>query len=91
VPVGTDACPGTAAGAVVDDVGCSVDQLCPCENEWKNHGQYVSCVSNATNELVEAGIITEDEAGVIKSAAGKSDCGKKETQGRRIMRMMRML
>ena len=40
----------TLPGEVVDDTGCSIDELCPCENAWKNHGAYVSAVSRVTNE-----------------------------------------
>jgi hypothetical protein len=58
--------------------GCSVSQLCPCDGQWKNHGAYVSCVAHATNDFVAAGLITEEEKDAIVSAAGSSDCGKKQ-------------
>jgi hypothetical protein len=45
----------------------------------------VSCVEHATNEFVEAGIITEEEKDVIQSEAGASDCGKKAEGGRRVL------
>lgn len=72
-----DACPGTAPGAVVDAAGCSIDQLCVCEADWKNDGQYVSCVAHASEDFLEQGLITEDEKDAIVSAAGQSDCGDK--------------
>ena len=45
VPDAFDLCPGTPPGAVVDASGCSIDQLCPCNGPWKNHGEYVSSVA----------------------------------------------
>jgi len=71
-----DDCPDTPAGEVVNSSGCSVDQSCPCDNAWKNHGQYVSCVAHATEEMVADGIITGAEKGAIVSSSAKSSCGK---------------
>jgi hypothetical protein len=71
-----DACSGTKAGAKVNPVGCSMEQLCPCVY-WKNHGEYVSCIAHAKKEFVAAGILTEQEAAEIQKAAAQSDCGKK--------------
>jgi N-acetyl-gamma-glutamylphosphate reductase len=50
---------------------------CPCDDDWKNHGAYVKCVAHALDELVDDGLLTEDEADAIQSASGSSDCGKK--------------
>ena len=55
----------------------SIDLACACE-ESKNHGQYVSCVANATKELVAVDRISNKERKDIIKAAAKSDCGKKE-------------
>jgi hypothetical protein len=30
-----DACPDTPPGTVVNDAGCSIEQLCPCDGPWK--------------------------------------------------------
>jgi uncharacterized protein YegL len=73
---GTDQCPGTQAGAIVDANGCAIAQLCPCVNNWNNHGAYVSCVSHAANDFVAAGLITNAQKGAIVSAAAQSSCGK---------------
>jgi hypothetical protein len=77
-----DACPGTTSGVNVDMDGCSgeqnVDLACRCDNDWKNHGEYVSCVAHAAQEQVEAGLISEAEKGVIVSNTAKSGCGKKK-------------
>jgi len=77
-----DDCANTADGDVADDAGCSVADYCPCDADmdgdgWKNHGKYVSCVSNTNEDFVDAGLLTEDEADDIQSDAGSSDCGHK--------------
>lgn len=50
----------------------SLDEACPCDADWKSHGQYVSCVAHWANEYAA----DEDEHGEIVSEAGRSDCGK---------------
>lgn len=57
---------------------CSVNQICPCENDWKNHGKYVQCVSHAAEDCLLAGLITGEEKGCLVSTAAKSECGKKK-------------
>jgi hypothetical protein len=78
VPDGADQCLDTGSGEVVDGDGCSIAQLCPCENAWRNHGAYVSCVSTAAENLLDLGLIDETEKGAIVSEAGASQCGKKK-------------
>jgi hypothetical protein len=56
----------------------SIDSACPCDDGWKNHGQYVSCVANATKELVAVDRISNKERKDIIKEAAKSDCGKKD-------------
>ncbi len=73
-----DACVPTANGEVVDIMGCSIAQLCPCDNPWKNHGAYVSCVAQAAEEFEGVGLITGAEKDAIVSEAGQSNCGKKK-------------
>lgn len=81
----TDVCPDTASGAVVDQNGCSGEQnvanACNCagpaaDTPWKNHGKYVSCVAKASNAQANNGLLTDDGASTLISAAGQSDCGK---------------
>jgi len=74
---GADDCPSTAPGEIVDQTGCSIANLCPCDNNWKNHGTYVSCVAHAAKDFVAAGLLAERQKGVIISTAGKSTCGRK--------------
>jgi YVTN family beta-propeller protein len=83
VPNGTDICAFTPAGTPVDAAtGCSIAQLCPCAGprgttqSWKNHGQYVSCVSQSAQSFVQQGLITAAQKNAIVSAAGQSSCGK---------------
>jgi len=79
----TDQCEFTALGEIVDpDTGCPLDQPCPCEgphgstSPWKNHGKYVSCVTQSAESLVQQGLMTEAEKDDIVSSAAESDCGK---------------
>jgi hypothetical protein len=79
-----DACNETMIGAFVDENGCSgrqnIDMACPCDINpaWKNHGQYVSCVSNTAEEQLDLGLINQAEKSEIVSEQAKSDCGKKK-------------
>ena len=71
-----DDCLGTPTGEIVDASGCSISQICPCD-EFKNHGQYVSCTARAVEDFVQSGIITEVEADMIVETAAHTSCGKK--------------
>lgn len=77
-----DQCLNTMPGDVVNESGCSIVELCPCEhpdggNKWKNHGAYVSCVAHVTHDFLEGGIISELQRVSIVSEAGQSECGHK--------------
>jgi len=63
--------PSLVAAAVED-----IASLCPCENDWKNHGKYVSCIAKAGNDLELN--YNEDELDEAISIAAQSDCGKKK-------------
>ena len=76
VPDGADLCPGTPAGEVVNTSGCSIAQLCPCNGPWKNHGEYVSCVTHTSQDFENAGLITNQQRAAIVSQAAQSSCGK---------------
>jgi len=73
-----DQCLNTTPGTLVNSVGCSLAQLCPCETNWKNHGAYVSCVSRVANDFRDAGLIGDTEQGNIVSIAAESVCGMKK-------------
>lgn len=70
-----DACPETESGAVVDDNGCSLDQICPCM-EFKNHGRYVSCITRAGEDFVQQNLLTRSDVALIITTAAQSQCSK---------------
>jgi probable HAF family extracellular repeat protein len=70
-----DSCPDTVLGDIVNTAGCSISDLCPCDNEWKNHGAYVKCVTHASEDFVANGLISEIDKNYIVSDAGASECG----------------
>lgn len=82
-----DFCAATAAGASVDAQGCSgvqlITQACPTAGPYRNHGAYVSCVSNSAEDAVEAGLLTDAEADVIISTAAKSTVGMPPKSGKK--------
>jgi len=82
-----DQCPGTMENEVVNSDGCSIADLCPCsdpidDDNWKNHGEYVSCVAKISKSFVEQGLITKFEKGLIVSEAARSTCGYKKDYSR---------
>ena len=56
----------------------NVDIACPCNYAWNNHGDFMQCVVNAAKAEVAAGLITEDQKGLLVSENAKSDCGSKK-------------
>jgi len=82
VPDDQDQCPDTLSGAVVNEHGCSIDQLVPCAGPatggtWRNHRQYVAALIAAADAFLAGGLITADERDAVVRAARRSDCGKK--------------
>ena len=61
---------------VVNAEGCSISTLCPCIITWKNHGTFVKCVDNVSDEFVAAGLISVEEQNVLVDEAAKSICGR---------------
>ena len=77
-----DDCPDTPPGTVVNESGCSMDQLASCAGPgdgevWKNHGQYVKAVVKVANAFQQAGLISPQEERLIVQTAIESNCGKK--------------
>lgn len=77
-----DLCPETPPGTIVNPrTGCSIAQLCPCLGNrttgvpWRNHGQYVRCVTSASMEFTNFGLITRAERARTIAAASRSSCG----------------
>jgi len=57
------------------DEDCDGNVICDSSATWKNHGQFVSCVANEAEALLDAGLITEEEKDAIVSAAAHSTVG----------------
>lgn len=82
VPDVVDQCPDTPACTIVDEQGCSIEQLVPCDGPvtggaWRNHGEYVSTIAHVTKDFEDQGLITAEQRSEIVSMAAQSDCGKK--------------
>jgi len=71
-----DICRGTPLDLPITEQGCSGDQWvaveCPTDGVYANHGAYVSCVVAVANDLKSDGVVTNQEAARIKSAAAKA-------------------
>jgi hypothetical protein len=80
-----DVCPNTPPGSIVNAEGCTgidvVEAACPVLGSYKNHGAFVSCVSNAVEGEVAAGLLTEEEGDAVVSAAAQSNVGKPAKSG----------
>lgn len=59
--------------------GCNIADLLDsaCTGDFKNHGQFVSCITHAATELRKAGIISNNErSALVKAAAQSKKSGK---------------
>ncbi|MCI5223070.1 MAG: hypothetical protein D3924_10440 [Candidatus Electrothrix sp. AR4] len=76
-----DECPETKLGALVDEVGCSGEQLvdltCPCDDEW-GPGQYIRCVTRSSKKQSRTGLITKRERRTIILPRFRNGCGTNE-------------
>jgi len=75
VPDDYDECPDTPPGAIVDANGCSIEQLCRCDGNWRNRAQYVRCVIRVTAQFQREGLITASGRRAVVREALRSDCG----------------
>jgi hypothetical protein len=73
--------------AVVADVAAQVEAACPCAGKtspsgevtaWKNHGQYVSCVTRERNRLAKQLGLSKSCVRQTTRCAARSTCGKRE-------------
>lgn len=74
----TDACPGTPMDVAVGEDGCSGTQYVarvvgPCAG-YRNHGQYVSAVTQASTEALSAGLLSHEEKAVLTRTAARNSC-----------------
>ena len=66
-----------------EDIGVQVDMVCPPDDDYRNHGAYVSCVAHAATEFLRTfrECFTEEEIegvhGCVVSQRAKTDVGKK--------------
>jgi hypothetical protein len=68
----------TSVNNTVGDDGCTLqDHVNACAAKAKNHGAYVSCVTNLANELKAAGFITNAQKVEMTKGAAQSKTGKK--------------
>jgi hypothetical protein len=59
-----------------------IAERCPCDAQWANHGQYVSCVARAVNDLRRRGLLGAGEgAGIVSRAARNQLCGLPQSCG----------
>jgi hypothetical protein len=78
VPDEVDQCLPTAPGEVVDETGCSVADLCPCDRKWKDSSAHLACTVSTASRFAAAGLITPSEALMLSLAAVEAKCGKVE-------------
>jgi hypothetical protein len=69
-----DKCHETVVGQAVNEQGCSVGDICDCWYPWKNHGEYVSCVTKTSQDFVKAGLISNKEKSDYVTAAANNEC-----------------
>jgi hypothetical protein len=67
-----DGCDSGVPNVFVTSCSTMADLIKECATKAKNHGQFVSCVSDLTNDWKSAGLITGAQKGAISSCAGKS-------------------
>jgi hypothetical protein len=78
-------CPPPDIARICADLAPLVDAACPPGNDWRNHGQYVSCVAHAATRLLrdfDDVCMTEEDSnaihGCIVSERAQSSVGKPE-------------
>ena len=86
-PGGKGGGPGSSAcDTASSTIGAFVDATCPCAGAndgnggtvaWKNHGQYVRCVSHAVRDASRAAGVKRRCAKGLVPCAARSTCGKK--------------
>jgi hypothetical protein len=73
VPDAIDLCPDTPLGAVANQTGCSVIQLCPCES-MNSQDEYITCVQTNASEFYRAGLITHAQQRDLIEQASNTEC-----------------
>ncbi len=68
-----DGCDSGVPNLPLPGGGTILTQIEDCAAGAGNHGQFVSCVSHAMNDLKKAGIITGAQKGALQSCAGQAN------------------
>ncbi len=76
VPDLRDVCANTPPGDVVNDTGCSIGQLAPCDGPWQSHGEYVQAITEISKDFLRSGLISREQRTAIIRQAAESDCGR---------------
>jgi hypothetical protein len=77
VPNEGDQCPATPLTQLAHPKnGCSLAQHCPCGGPWRNHGQYVACMSHGARAFSRAGLLDGRIGKAAVREAVRSHCGK---------------
>jgi hypothetical protein len=76
VPDFRDLCADTPLGSIVNEDGCGIDQLAPCNGFWRNHGEYVSVRKHVIRLFADDGLISKEEEKRLCAEAARLDCGE---------------
>lgn len=63
---------------IPDYVDAYLEQVCPCEADWKNHQLYLASMRDVVLHFAVNGIITWSEARAILREARQSTCGQNQ-------------
>ena len=77
-----DACADSDPADIVDRDGCSIDQLCPCDQDaegtpWASHTKYQRCVYDEVFRMRLADLLNDEEADAAREHARESSCGER--------------
>ena len=75
-----DLCSADAGGDVVNNRGCSIAQLCPCDGPeadqaWRDHRDYFLCVKRKTRHFLRKDLVTREAGRATVVAARADTCG----------------
>jgi len=73
-----DLCDSTASGSIINENGCSIEDICQCDADWQNHHDYLECIGWATKDFQNDGLISKDERKLILAVEKESNCGAKD-------------
>ncbi len=68
---GIDLCAGTPGGALVSSLGCSAEQVCPCNY---NGSRSLSCILTFADDLLSRGVLNDQAWWAFVSSVLESEC-----------------